>query len=134
MKRARTTLDRLIDDLLKSRILTKPGDDGGIVTAPYLRALGDILYELIELTHEGDYKGRHGIHYDIRSYTTHENGRIDQGIARLPDEATPEQIERALEDAMSNVESANRVLKQMVQGLRFRREDAEIIKAKRTNP
>lgn len=126
MKRSRAKLNTLIDNLLKQALRTEPGDDGATVNQPYLTQLGDILFELIELSHEPDYKGRHGIYYDIRSYTTHENGRPDEAIVRLPDDATPEQVERALETAALNVEDATRTLKLLVTGVRYRREVKEI--------
>ena len=135
MKRSRTKLNELIDKLIESPLRTEPGNDGATVTQVYLNQLKEIVGELIELSHEGDYKGRHGIHYDIRSYSTHENAYIDAAILRLSEDATPEQQERALERATDNVEAALRVVKDLARGFRYRREDAEIEAKKSTaNP
>lgn len=126
MKHSRTKLNALIDDLIKSRMLIQPGDDVAPVTQDYLNRLRSILRELIELSHEPDYKGRHGIYYDLRSYHTHENAWIDAGITKLPENATAEQYERALETAANNVESAAGVVKQLARTVRYHREDREI--------
>ena len=125
MKRSRTKLNALIDALLKDRLLTEPGNDGATVTQDYLNRLSAILRELIDLSHEGDYKGRHGIYFSIRSYSTHENGRPDMGIDRLPENPTSQQVQRALEVAVSNVEEASQVVKELVRGMGYRREVEE---------
>lgn len=115
VKRSQTKLLKLIEDLTDNPATIPPGWDGAQITHEYLARLDKIIDELVDLSVEGDHKGRHYVRWSLRSIYTHENVP-DLPIDKLPYKPEPDEVTivNALRLAVANASYANSVVERIV--------------------
>lgn len=115
MKRSRTKLLALIDDLVDNPAVIPSGWDSAQITHEYLARLDKVIDELVELSVEADYKDRRYVRWSLRSIYTHEN-TPDMPIRKVErdTEPTETQVIEQLRIASANAVYANSVVERLV--------------------
>lgn len=100
-KKSHKRLNAAIAKLLKVRCVIPPTWESAQITQTYLDALGEVVYELIKLSVQKDWKGRYGVAWQLMSPQTHMN-RLEDPVPVVSCLSTDEEVDRALRAAIYN--------------------------------